>query len=84
MYVYSRYSYMGHYYFSYRPGYYYRPAFYGWVFNPWVTPVYYRWGLVGRTVVCPVPLLLRTGALLPGSLFMASGLLAGGESAGIV
>jgi len=31
----------------YVPGYYFRPAFYGWVYNPWVTPVPYAWGWGG-------------------------------------
>ena len=28
----------------YTPAYYYRPAFYGWAYNPWVAPVPYAWG----------------------------------------
>jgi hypothetical protein len=28
----------------YAPSYYYRPAFYGWAYNPWAAPVYYGWG----------------------------------------
>jgi len=28
----------------YAPGFYYRPAFYGWAYNPWVAPVPYAWG----------------------------------------
>jgi hypothetical protein len=33
----------------YAPGYYYAPAFYGWAYNPWVTPVVYAgWGWAGN------------------------------------
>lgn len=45
--------YYGHYYYRgayvdyYTPAYYYRPAFYGWAYNPWVTPVSYSWGWGG-------------------------------------
>jgi len=42
--VYSRTFYGGHYYYRYVPGYYYGPAFYGWAFNPWATPVAFAWG----------------------------------------
>lgn len=28
----------------YAPSYYYRPAFYGWAYNPWAVPVPYVWG----------------------------------------
>ena len=31
----------------YAPGYYYPPAFYGWAYNPWYTPVAYPWGWAG-------------------------------------
>jgi hypothetical protein len=46
--------YYGHYYYRgayvdyYTPAYYYRPAFYGWAYNPWVTPVSYAWGWGGN------------------------------------
>jgi len=43
-YAYGRYSWHGAYYYHYVPGFYFRPAFYGWVYNPWVSPVYYTWG----------------------------------------
>jgi hypothetical protein len=50
--VYDRY-YGAHYYRGvyvnyYTPAYYYRPAFYGWAYNPWVTPVPYAWGWGGN------------------------------------
>ena len=33
----------------YAPGVYYRPAFYGWAYNPWATPVVYGgWGWAGN------------------------------------
>jgi hypothetical protein len=32
----------------YAPGYYYGPAFYGWAYNPWVTPISYGWGWAGN------------------------------------
>jgi len=45
---YNRY-YRGYYYHgvfvnAYAPGYYFAPAFYGWAYNPWVTPVAFAWG----------------------------------------
>src|SRR5262249_40516574 len=42
-YAYRTYYWGGAPYYWYVPRYYYRPVFYGWVFNPWVTPVYYNW-----------------------------------------
>jgi len=53
VYVYNRYSYRGAYYYGYVPGYYYRPAFYGWAYNPWLTPVHYRWDWWGATWYAP-------------------------------
>jgi hypothetical protein len=33
----------------YAPGFYYAPAYYGWAYNPWVTPVVYGgWGFAGN------------------------------------
>jgi len=48
---YNRY-YRGYYYHGafvnvYAPGFYYGPAFYGWAYNPWYTPVPYAWGWGG-------------------------------------
>ncbi|MGB8028074.1 MAG: hypothetical protein WCF30_00280, partial [Terracidiphilus sp.] len=31
----------------YAPGFYYRPAFYGWAYNPWLTPIAFGWGWGG-------------------------------------
>jgi hypothetical protein len=45
---YGRYSYRGGYLNYYTPGFYYRPAFYGWAYNPWVTPVAFGWGWAGN------------------------------------
>ena len=45
--VYRGYHYHGRPYFVYVPPYYYAPAYYGWVFNPWPRPVYYSWGWYG-------------------------------------
>lgn len=45
--VYSSYTYSGVTYYNYVPVAYYHPAFYGWVYNPWPGPVYYRWGWYG-------------------------------------
>jgi hypothetical protein len=42
--VYRTYSYGGVTYYRYVPAYYYRPAFYGWAYNPWPAPVRYSWG----------------------------------------
>lgn len=44
---YRRYPYRGVYVETYAPAFYYRPAFYGWVYNPWAVPVAYTWGFVG-------------------------------------
>ncbi len=45
---YGRYYYRGVYVNYYTPALYYRPAFYGWAYNPWIAPVPYRWGFVGN------------------------------------
>jgi len=45
---YGRHYYHGVYVNYYTPAYYYRPAFYGWAYNPWVTPVPYAWGWAGN------------------------------------
>jgi hypothetical protein len=45
--VYRGYHYHGRPYFVYVPPYYYAPAYYGWVFNPWPRPVYFSWGWYG-------------------------------------
>jgi len=45
--VYRSYSYRGHPYYGYHPGFYYHPAYYGWAYNPWPAPVYYGWGWGG-------------------------------------
>jgi hypothetical protein len=45
---YGRYGYRGAYLDVYAPGVYYAPAFYGWAYNPWATPVVYAgWGWAG-------------------------------------
>ncbi len=41
---YRGYPYRGVYLDVYAPEYYYGPAFYGWVYNPWAAPVPYAWG----------------------------------------
>jgi hypothetical protein len=45
--VYRGYHYHGRPYFVYVPPYYYAPAYYGWVFNPWPRPIYYSWAWYG-------------------------------------
>lgn len=45
--VYRGYHYHGRPYFMFVPPYYYAPAYYGWVFNPWPRPVHYHWGWYG-------------------------------------
>ncbi len=45
---YGRYAYRGVYVNYYTPAYYYRPAFYGWAYNPWAAPVPYAWGWGGN------------------------------------
>jgi hypothetical protein len=44
---YRPYPYHGVYVHVYAPVYYYRPAFYGWVYNPWAVPITYSWGWGG-------------------------------------
>jgi hypothetical protein len=41
---YRTYAYRGVYLQTYAPARYYSPGFYGWVYYPWATPVYYSWG----------------------------------------
>jgi hypothetical protein len=43
---YNHYGYHGVFLEGYAPVAYYPPAFYGWVYNPWVAPVPYTWGFV--------------------------------------
>jgi hypothetical protein len=48
--AYRGFDYRGQRYYDYAPGYYYHPGFYGWAYNPWVSPVYYSpaaWGWIG-------------------------------------
>lgn len=42
--VYSQTFYGNQYYYRYVSGYYYAPAFYGWAYTPWVTPLAFGWG----------------------------------------
>lgn len=41
---YHGYGYRGMYLNVYAPGIYYRPAFYGWAYNPWMAPIAFGWG----------------------------------------
>jgi len=45
---YHGYGYRGLYLNVYAPGFYYRPAFYGWAYNPWATPIAFGWGWGGN------------------------------------
>ena len=45
---YRGYGYRGVYLNVYAPGFYYRPAFYGWAYNPWAVPIAYGWGWGGN------------------------------------
>ena len=45
--VYGRYSYGGYHYYRYVPGFYFRPAFYGWAYRPWRAPIVFGWGWRG-------------------------------------
>jgi hypothetical protein len=45
---YHGYYYRGGYVEMYTPAYYYAPAFYGWAYNPWLSPVPYAWGFAGN------------------------------------
>ena len=44
---YHGYAYRGVYMNVYAPGFYYRPGFYGWAYNPWAMPIAYGWGWGG-------------------------------------
>jgi hypothetical protein len=44
---YRRYPYHGVYVESYAPAVYYAPAYYGWAYNPWASPITYSWGFAG-------------------------------------
>ena len=61
--TYTPYSYRGVTLLTYVPPYYYSPAFYGWVYYPWPTPVSFKWGWRGypwhgiyRVYFIPMPL----------------------------
>ena len=41
---YRGYGYRGLYLNVYAPGFYFRPAFYGWAYNPWAAPIAFGWG----------------------------------------
>jgi hypothetical protein len=41
---YRGYGYRGLYLNVYAPGFYFRPAFYGWAYNPWAVPIAFGWG----------------------------------------
>jgi hypothetical protein len=47
VYAYRSYRYRGIFFYRYAPAYYYRPAFYGWVYNPWPARVSFHWGWFG-------------------------------------
>lgn len=47
-YAYRSYYWHGNPYYGYAPAFYYHPAFYGWAYNPWATPVVYGWGWAGN------------------------------------
>lgn len=46
--IYQPYYYRGIAFHVYAPGFYYAPAFYGWVYAPWAAPVAWEWGWVGH------------------------------------
>ncbi len=41
---YRGYAFRGVYLNVYAPGFYFRPAFYGWAYNPWAVPIAFAWG----------------------------------------
>jgi hypothetical protein len=45
---YRGYGYRGLYLNVYAPGFYYRPGFYGWAYNPWAAPIAFGWGWGGN------------------------------------
>ena len=46
--LYYGYAYRGAFLDVYAPGFYYGPAFYGWAYNPWASPISYGWGFAGN------------------------------------
>lgn len=46
--IYRPWSHAGRIYHIYTPVYYYRPAFYSWVYSPWPRPIRYGWGWEAR------------------------------------
>jgi hypothetical protein len=83
VYVYNRYSYRGVFYYGYVPGYYYRPAFYGWLYNPWLTPIHYRWDWWGSAWYAPYGYYFAPAPAYPvASLWLTDYLLAESLRAG--
>ena len=46
--IYRGYGYRGLYLNVYAPGFYFRPGFYGWAYNPWAVPIAFGWGWGGN------------------------------------
>jgi hypothetical protein len=83
VYVYNRFSYRGAFYFGYVPGYYYRPAFYDWSYNPWRNPVHYRWEWWGAAWYAPYGYYFAPAPYYPvASLWLTDYLLAESLRAG--
>lgn len=85
--VYAPYTYIGYSYYGYIPGFYYVPAFYGWVYNPWPAPVPYAWGWYGAPWYTPYGYYFAPYPVYPAPAFwladyaLAAGLQAAAEDA---
>ena len=66
---YHGYAYRGVYMNVYAPGFYYRPAFYGWAYNPWAMPIAYGWGWGGASLVRLLRLLLPPYPTYPSASY---------------
>jgi hypothetical protein len=67
--VYRTQYYRGGIYYGYVPVYYYHPAFYVWVYDPWASPVYYRWGWFGDPWYRPYGYYFTPYRVYPGAAF---------------
>lgn len=67
--VYRTQHYRGGIYYGYVPVYYYHPAFYVWVYDPWASPVYYRWGWFDDPWYRPYGYYFTPYRVYPGAAF---------------
>ena len=71
---YHGYAYRGVYLNVYAPGFYFRPAFYGWAYNPWAVPIAFAWGWGGESLVRLLRLLLPAVSGVSLGRILADGL----------